>query len=121
MYSWDGAVFAWSSEDIPTHGCGDFTEEGFYEPNPKEKYLIYDSYSSNMRCIDDNDKYKLFGKLPTDIMGSIQLEVTACDPNARADPSTCETDEAKVRDYLERNKIRVNIVTNFKNYNTQEY
>ena len=54
-----------------------------------------------MRCIDDYKKYKLFGALSGDSAGAIHIEVSACDPNAREDPSTCETDEAKVRDYID--------------------
>ena len=73
-----------------------------------------------MMCIDDNDKYKLFGTRGTN-MGSIQLEVAPCDPSARADPSSCETDEAKVRDYIDRHNIRIDLLTNFKNYDTREY
>ena len=72
-------------------------------------------------CIDDYSKYKLFGERWSDIVGSIQLEVTACDPSTRADPSTCETDEAKIRDYIDRSFIRIDLATNIKNYNSQEY
>ena len=49
------------------------------------------------------------------------LEVTACDPSVRADPSTCETDEAKLRDYMDRNIVRVLLLTNFKEYDTHSY
>ena len=82
---------------------------------------MFDLYRRNFTCIDDYSKYKLFGSFPSDSAGAIHIEMTACDPNARADPSTCETDEAKVRDYIDRNNFRLNILTNFKTYNTQEY
>ena len=72
-------------------------------------------------CIDDNDKYELFGRLPSDAVGTIQLEVSACDPSARADPSSCETDEAKLRDYFDRYNLRVLFLTNFKEYDTHSY
>ena len=72
-------------------------------------------------CIDDNDKYNLFGEFVSDTQASIQLEVTACDPSARADPSSCETDEAKVREYMDRNVIRVHMITNVKEYDTHRY
>ena len=78
-------------------------------------------YGGYTRCIDDNNKYKLYGQWPRDKTSSIQIEVTACDPNARADPSSCETDEAKVRDYIDGSEFRLYMITNLKNYNTQEY
>ena len=100
-----------STEDIPVHLCGDYTEEGFDEPDPLYKEGTKSTYR-HMMCIDDNDKYKLFGKYPTDQAGSIQLEVAACDPSARADPSTCETDEDKLREFMDRNIIRIGILNN---------
>ena len=72
-------------------------------------------------CIDDYTQYKIFGKIPGDSSGAIHIEITACDPNARADPSTCETDEAKINDYIDRNEFRLFIITNYETYNTQEY
>ena len=74
-------------------------------------------------CIDDNNKCKLFGMNSYDHYGSIQLEVTACDPSKREDPSTCETEDAKVLEYLDdaRRHLRVDILTNFKTYDTQNY
>ena len=67
-YRWYGwlneTFFKIHSEDIPTHPCGDFEEEGFDEPDPYNKYGVDDSYGIFMRCIDDNNKYKLFGRLP---------------------------------------------------------
>ena len=120
--TWNGTYFNHSSSDIPTHPCGDFTEEGFDEPNPIINAGIKQNYSIRTRCMDDQNKYKLFGKHSnTDKVGTIQLELTACDPNARADPSTCEPDEAKVTEYLENNHLVINIIHNFINYNTEEY
>ena len=71
--------------------------------------------------MDDNDKYKLFGARGASVMGSIQLEVAACDPSARADPSTCDTDEAKLRDFMIRFLLRIYLVTNSKEYDTLGY
>ena len=110
-----------ANEDIPVHPCGDFTEEGFVEPDPLSKEGTKAFFNNNMMCMDDNDKYKLFGGLYADRMGSIQLEVAACDPSARADTSTCETDEAKLREYMDRNIIRVQLLTNLKEYDTHSY
>ena len=74
------------------------------------------------RCIDDNNKYKLFGRLGNDRVGSIQLEIKACVPDERADPSTCETDEAKVLEYLHgESHLRVDLLTNAKTYDTRKY
>ena len=72
-------------------------------------------------CIDDNDKYKLFSRVPSSSCGSIQFEVTACDPSARADPSTCVTDEAKLQEFLDKFNFRVNLISNFKEYDTHSY
>ena len=80
-----------------------------------------DNWGRFMRCIDDYSKYKLFGALPGDTTGAIHIEMTACDPSLRADPSTCETDEAKVRDFIDRNDIKLWLVTNLETYNTHEY
>ena len=110
-----------SSEDISMHPCGTFAEEGFYEtdPNDETRQKITNDYG--MMCIDDNDKYKLFGMFNSDNQASIQLEITACDPSARADPSSCETDEAKILAYMERNVVRIKLLTNFKEYDTHNY
>ena len=50
------------NEDIPVHPCGDFTEEGFDEPDPRTNIIVQKNYNNGMMCIDDNDKYKLFGR-----------------------------------------------------------
>ena len=78
-------------------------------------------YGGYTRCIDDNNKYKLYGYGWRDKISTIQIEVAACDPNARADPSTCESDEAKVREYIDSVEFRLYTISNLKNYNTQEY
>ena len=123
-YEFNQAYYNDSSEDIPVHLCGkNFTEEGFDEPDPLYKEAILASFNFNLNamCIDDNDKYKLFGERQADKMGSIQLEVAACDPSARADPSSCETDEVKLREFVDRTIIRVVLVTSFKDYDTHSY
>ena len=60
-YRWYNSYYEDHSEDIPMHPCGNFTEEGFYEPAPLWKEATIAIYNNNMMCIDDNDKYKLYG------------------------------------------------------------
>ena len=103
------------------HPCGDFTEEGFAEPDPFHKHALQRYYNKNGMCIDDNDKYKLFGARGASSMGTIQLEVTPCDPSARADPSSCNTDEDKLREFIDRFTFTMYLVTNFNDYDTHSY
>ena len=72
-------------------------------------------------CMDDNDKYKLYGQVHSNNMGSIQLEVSACDPSAREDPDSCVSDEAELREYMALYTFRVGLLTNWKEYDTHEY